>query len=212
MQKIEINLPSGLYMSDTWKLLRDMREREGWYAAYDAKIVANDNQLQREEIWISRGLGSRLFHREADGIFRRQRRIEDFLKQIPSDVDLADLPGGQAIPGVAAIAAAVDCMCEVKGVKVPKATKILHKKRPNLIPVFDSRVGLYYAARLRNPKFDIDVDDIPSLLESFRHDLLAVAGEVRNLKRELHATNVRLTHTRILDHLIWARLDQRNFE
>jgi hypothetical protein len=183
-----------------------------WYTAYDAKVVANDNQLQREEIWISRGLGSRLFHREADEIFQKQQRIENFLKQIPSDVDLADLPGGQAIPGVEAIAAAVDCMCEVKGVRVPKATKILHKKRPNLIPVFDSRVGLYYAARLRNPKFDVDVDDIWSLLESFHHDLVAVAGEVRNLKRELDAINVRLTNTRILDHLIWARLHERNFE
>src|ERR1700688_2529047 len=131
MHKIEINLPSGLHMSDTWKLLRDMREREGWYTAYDAKVVANNNQLQREEIWISRGLGSRLFHREADGIIRRQRRIENFLKPITSDVELAERPGGQAMPGVAAIAAAVDCMCEVKGVKVPKATKILHKKRPN---------------------------------------------------------------------------------
>ena len=125
---------------------------------------------------------------------------------------MAGLRRGQAIPGLAAIAAAVDCMCEVKGVKVPKATKILHKKRPNLIPVFDSRVGLYYAARLRNPKFDLDADDISSLLESFRQDLQAVTEEVRNLKRELDATNVRLTNIRILDHLIWARLDQRNFE
>jgi hypothetical protein len=212
MPQIELRLPSGLTMSDAWKLLEGMRQRVGWYSNYDGKSVANNNELTEDEIWISRGLASRLFHREADGIFRRRRQIEDSLKKIPSEIDLVDLENSQPIPGLSAVVAAIECMCGVKGVGVAKATKILHKKRPNLIPVLDSRVGKYYAARLRNPKFEIEVNDLPDLIESFRRDLGAVKAQIRQLKRQLDVLGVNLTHTRILDHLIWARLEPANFE
>jgi hypothetical protein len=212
MPTIRINLPSGLTMSDAWMLLADMRERVGWYTAYDAKPVANNDSLTRDEMWISRGLGSRLSNREADALSRVRRQIEDSLKAIPSEVDLADLRRNEAIPGLAAIVAAIECMCRVKGVKVSKATKILHKKRPNLIPVLDQRVGLYYAARLKNPKFDLEINDLSDMIEAFRRDLDAVNGEIRELKRQLDSLSVCLTPTRILDHLIWARLSPANFE
>lgn len=36
-------------------------------------------------------------------------------------------------------------------IKASKVTKILHRKRPNLVPIFDSRVSAYYGVSTRAP-------------------------------------------------------------
>lgn len=36
-------------------------------------------------------------------------------------------------------------------IKASKVTKILHRKRPNLVPIFDSRVSAYYGVSTRTP-------------------------------------------------------------
>ena len=36
-------------------------------------------------------------------------------------------------------------------IKASKVTKILHRKRPNLVPIFDSRVAGYYGVSTRTP-------------------------------------------------------------
>lgn len=37
------------------------------------------------------------------------------------------------------------------GIKASKVTKILHRKRPNLVPIFDSRVASFYGVNVHHP-------------------------------------------------------------
>jgi hypothetical protein len=40
---------------------------------------------------------------------------------------------------------------DVVGIAASKATKILHRKRPHFVPIFDSKVATFYGATARRP-------------------------------------------------------------
>lgn len=62
------------------------------------------------------------------------------------EVNLADETGPWAL--VRAVLIASD---KTPGIKASKVTKILHRKRPALVPIFDSRVAEFYGCTPRRP-------------------------------------------------------------
>ena len=51
----------------------------------------------------------------------------------------------------ATVRAALRASNNVGGIKASKVTKMLHRKRPNLVPIFDSEVAAYYGVTPRRP-------------------------------------------------------------
>lgn len=60
-----------------------------------------------------------------------------------------DLEDGHGAWG--AVRAALRASDAVAGIKASKVTKILHRKRPRLVPIFDSKVAAFYGVTTRQP-------------------------------------------------------------
>ncbi|MEX0774322.1 MAG: DUF6308 family protein [Phycisphaeraceae bacterium] len=175
------------------------------YQRYDSKPVQADNELSREDVVISRSLVSRLSDGQVDAILQLQPAITDCLSAIPANIDLLDIEAGDPIPGEDAISRLVTEMCRLSGVKLAKTMKILHKKRPALLPILDSVVERHYW-----PAF---VSSLPgrtwgdyavALMHCFHKDLLHVGHHLRELRGLSIERGTPLSHCRILDLLIWC--------
>jgi hypothetical protein len=114
---------------------------EHWYDMYDGVQVVQDNELRAEEVALSTMLMSRISGLTAGYLVRIKESIEDGLSKIGPDCDLLDVGAGEVIPGTEGMSQAVTAMCAVPRAKLGVSTKILHKKRPGLIPVLDSFVA-----------------------------------------------------------------------
>lgn len=176
-----------------------------FYSWYDGQYVSQDCTLSEDNIWLSRELGSRLTYCERDAILAKGSKIGDKLQDIPSDVDLLDIPEGGKIPGERALSELITIMCNIPGVKLAKTAKIIHKKRPGLIPVLDSVVECHYWPRW--------VPSVPgrrwgdyaiALIRTFHRDMHSVAGELREMRDQAGERGTPLTPCRILDILIWS--------
>jgi hypothetical protein len=179
---------------------------------YDSTRVPQDNDLRPAEIVLSRKIVSRISNAEVTAIVRSRPQIVRELESIPNDVGLDQVPLSRRVPGIDAITGLVDLLDDIEGIGVATATKVLHVKRRGLIPVFDSRVGFYYAARLNNPiSWDwIEAEDLPEMIDNFREDLHSVRSELQGIQRGLvQSGGIPVTMCRLLDHLIWRRLDPK---
>lgn len=80
-------------------------------------------------------------------------------------------------------------------IKASKVTKILHRKRPSLVPIFDSRVAGYYGVPVQTPWL------MWPLLQA---DLLAHSEWLRELAAPYSTPDGRpLTSLRALDIVVW---------
>ena len=177
-----------------------------WYPMYDGVEVPEGNHLRIVEIALSTMLNSRISGNTGAEIWRRSRvSVESALSGIPAGLDLLDVPGSSSIPGEGGISQAVSAMCCVPRCKLSVATKILYKKRPGLIPIFDSLVERHYwpvwcPTRKDRSWGDYAVD----LTRCFHRDLLSVATEIRELRKVMAEDKTPLSGSRILNILIWA--------
>jgi hypothetical protein len=101
--------------------------------------------------------------------------------------------------------------CAVHGVGVAVATKVLHRKRPNLIPMLDSVIIRHYlgkrgADRVQTKAYASVVGT--EAMEAFREDLLAAYDDVLNLQRALMKSRFFLTPVRVLEIMIWIEAEQ----
>lgn len=89
-------------------------------------------------------------------------------------------------------------------VGLARATKVLHKKRPALIPILDSVLERYLRAvdgLQRSGNFALDA---VSLIRSYKHELDACLTILQALKAELRARSIELTEVRLLDLFLWG--------
>ncbi len=88
--------------------------------------------------------------------------------------------------------------------KLSVSTKILHKKRPGLIPIFDSVVeSQYYPQECPSVRRRLPGDYAIVLLQVVHKDMLSVASELRDLQSALAERRTPLTPCRILNALTW---------
>jgi hypothetical protein len=183
---IEMLLRSGLRIQNPLQELRDLAHR--WYPLYDGVVVERDNALRPIEIALSVMLNSQISGNTAALIWEHRGEIELQLAQIPANLDLIETPDGGRIPGIDAIVMAFERMCALKRVKLGIASKILHKKRPALIPIIDSRVYSYYHARVihRWRRGISWGDQVATLVGLFHRDMLSVESELRDLSNSMY--------------------------
>ncbi len=142
--------------------------------------------------------GARISAAEMGTILERGRSIERALGAIAPDASLAATE--EKVPW-RPLRQLFDAFVDIRGIGFSKMTKILHPKRPGLIPMLDSIVHRYLA------------DDDPgaeaafgeralALVRGYKRDMDHNRAPLRALRRELADRGFRLTEVRILDLLI----------
>ena len=127
------------------------------FAAYDR--VGNPSILEPVDLLAPALLdasvrGSHVVEMYAtDGPYRRLRDKMEAVVNAPAtttarfqEQDLDADSGPWAL-----VRAALMASNETRGVKASKVTKILHRKRPQLVPIFDSKVASFYGVSARAP-------------------------------------------------------------
>jgi hypothetical protein len=107
---------------------------------------------------------------------------------------------------------------QIKWVLIPVATKVLHRKRPNLIPMLDNVVLRVYCLandqkRLLNATQDKRkaADAAMIVVEYFRQHLESVHMQIDSLRRELARNGFHLSPVRILEILIWIAAEPNGY-
>jgi hypothetical protein len=197
-----VKLATGLEIAHPRKLLFAFVRH--WYPLYDGITVTQDNELPAIGLILASMRMSRTSVFTGIRVHRARHKIGEALATIPRDLDLLDVPGDDPIPGWEGASQAIDVLCDIPRVSLAVSTKILHKKRPGLIPIFDRFVGAHYfprwcpsARKLSWGGYAVD------LIQLVHKDMLSVAGELRDLERELQSHGTPLTPCRILNVLTW---------
>jgi hypothetical protein len=96
-----------------------------------------------------------------------------------------------------------------KGVRGTILSKVLHRKRPDLVPLYDSRIFESYTAPgvIERSLHRSWRESFTLLLQHMRTDLLAEADAFTQLEQVAAAAGAPLTRLRILDILIWRTAD-----
>jgi hypothetical protein len=195
-----MKLASGLIITEPRKLICAFVEH--WYDKYDGVPVAQDSEFQASDIAISTMLMSRISGVTGGYILRVKEPIEDGLARIPPNLDLLDVPAGDEIPGAEGISQAITAICAVPRAKLA-ATKILHKKRPGLIYIFDSVVKNHYAPSCPSVSDRTWGDYAIALTRLVHSDILSAASQLRELQAELKENKTPMAPSRILNALTW---------
>jgi hypothetical protein len=199
-----LRLQSGLTVEDPMSIVLGY-VNANVYSRYDAVPVLHDNQLRQSEIELSRRLGSRISNRQVAMLCEQRDPVEAALADIPGYIDLLDVPFGEPIPGEAGISGAITAMCRIDGIKLAKSAKILHKKRPALIPILDTVVQMYYW-----PKWVPSVrgrswgDYATTMIRMIHRDLYSIGEQLREIRHGLTNRGLIVSCCRILDILIWV--------
>lgn len=126
---------------------------------------------------------------------------------LPVDARLEDcLPGSQ----LEAVAAAAYERLRLPHIGRAKRSKLLHLKRPRLVPVIDSRVDPLWAAAAAEVSREMGREE-PMYWEAIRRDLVDGATELTQLHSDLNSADDalvrrlgRLTELRLLDVIAWT--------
>ncbi len=141
---------------------------------------------------------------------------DPILAEIPADADLLD-------PDVDldAVKRLLHAACQVRWVLVPVATKVLHRKRPRLIPMLDSVVNGYYLDAKHKSGLRAALEDgdhgeraagaAMAILRAFRDDLRATEPELTQLQADLGQMGYELTLVRLLELLLWVGTEPRGY-
>jgi hypothetical protein len=103
------------------------------------------------------------------------------------------------------VEAAVAEVVSVKGRGIAQATKLLHLKRPALVPVIDSFVARALGAKLNGEaSAAVRVRQTRVILEHFRAIGVALRPQLERVDAQLRVVGIARSLTRILDCLIWC--------
>jgi len=174
-----------------------------YYYQYDGYLVPEDDELRVHELSLVTWLNSRVSGNDLDKVWQCRREVNAALCDIPKSLDLLDTRSDQ-IPELARlIARALQPMCENRNVKLSKAIKMLHKKRPALIPIFDLVVAGYYGRARLDRRTAPGLERLSELIHWFHVDLQGAREILHELHTQLASDGINLTHVRILEYLIW---------
>ncbi len=205
-------LSSGLLIERATERLRAFCQEE--YLYYDAIESADPNHIDPADILVTVAVNS--FVNSADRVRAVHRglaeRCDPILEAIPVDADLGQ-PGTDLDPLEQLLAAA----CGVKWVLVAVATKVLHRKRRQLIPMLDSVLIDYYRSTGVDVSWAALEDGARAgsaampIVRSFKGDLQNAGAELEALRAELREEGFDLTNVRILELLIWIQTEPRGY-
>ncbi len=197
----------------TDRLLRCCREE---YDYYDGLPQGDPNHISPSDVLATLSVNS--FITSAVRIRRIHQGMvancDGLLPAIPSDSDLLTCPPKTFKDVKRLLHEAV----QVHWVLIPVATKILHRKRPNLIPMLDTIVLKYYLnangrSDLFSPTQDKQraADVAMTVLDFFRKHLQSILPQIKSVKERVDQEGYILTPVRILELLVWIATEEKGY-
>jgi hypothetical protein len=169
---------------------------------YDGAPTKQDSKLTLFDILVSIMTNSRLDTAEkVRSIWNGRRCVEDALALLPPDVALTD----DDVPWDA-LETLFGAFCGIRYAAEAVTTKILHKKRPNLIPIVDSVMMGYFGRCRDKPLRGAPARRLVENLKIFRTQLLSCLPRIEDLRALDGIRRYRLTPVRALEILIWVEL------
>ena len=199
---IEIALQDGRTVKHCEALVLTFCERDFSYRNYDLAPVPEDNVLTLDQVRLANRIIARMPLRVAESLSHDSERISQALSRVPPVVDLedkaSDIPWS-AIENLFAV-------CLRPGARTASVTKVLHKKRPRLIPILDSVVAGYLSrvGGLRNPDQANEAWWAVQLVRVAKRDIDNNGEGFRILQRNLAGKGYLFSIVRLYDILFWA--------
>jgi hypothetical protein len=163
--------------------------------------VAHDNVLTMSDIAIANWMIARMSRRVMEGIYRRAAKINAALATIPPASTLTMRADGVPWEGLQALMRAIEGTPEVG---LARATKVLHKKRPALIPILDSVLETYLRRIDGLRRAGDFAADAVELIASYKRELDASLPTLQALQAKLRNRGVELSEVRLLDLFLWG--------
>lgn len=180
------------------KLIRFM---ENEYAIYDGVHVLQDSTLTMLDVLLSVAMNSRLDTADKiRSVWNGRSLVEVALAAVPIDIALQD----DQIPWQS-LEVLFSHFCGVKYVGPAVATKILHKKRPRLIPVWDSVISEFIGACNDGLRLGSDSTGAAMVygIRCFRNVLVQSLDQIEALLALPEMRAFPVTPVRALEVLLW---------
>jgi len=211
----EVTLASGIRVNLSPEPMLRFASEEWPY--YDGILDRDPDRILPEDVLATVAMNAFPYSATAERIRNIHRGLaracDRLLAEIPVEADIRtyDLDNVMAI-------AVFDAACAVRGVLLPVATKVLHRKRRSWIPMLDTVVNHGYLDTLRKTGLKSRLEDGSRvagvgayLMDAFRRDLVGCETELRELSSVLSEQGTPMTDVRILEVAIWHALEPRGY-
>jgi hypothetical protein len=171
---------------------------ERWH--FDVSPASESASFAESDLRRANRGGARISAAEIRAILSRSRAIERALRAITADASLAG--AARSVPWLP-LRQLFDAFADIRGIGFSKMTKVLHYKRPALIPMLDSVVQGY----LQDDDLGVGApfgERAIGLVRGYKRDLDLNRRAVHAVRLEIARRGYGLTEVRILDLLIWS--------
>jgi hypothetical protein len=179
----------------------DFLDQDTSYRNYDLADVQEDDVLTEADISVANAMIARMSPEVIARIYQRAPVINAALAQVPRRASLAEPPASIPWQAIEELMRAMEGITEVK---LARQTKVLHKKRPALIPILDSVVATYLRRVDGLRRTGDPAREAVELIQSFKRALDANLPALRALQGELRRLDIDLTECRLLDLFLWG--------
>ncbi|GAB3110346.1 hypothetical protein GCM10027055_09530 [Janibacter alkaliphilus] len=175
---------------------------------YDASTQECHDVISAEDVAASRVLASRISRAQGEEILELAASHHELLAQIPKEADLADADPAES-QGLYDKGA--DLLTALQGpwVRVAKASKVLHLKRPALFPILDSGLTrLYRSCAAEAARRYPERGHRRMFWAAIRNDLRTNVDTLAELRKQISDADAQaltrdLTDLRLMDILAW---------
>jgi hypothetical protein len=171
---------------------------ERWH--FDVSPASESASFAESDLRRANRGGARISAAEIGAILGRGRAIERALGAIAADASLAG--AATSVPWLP-LRQLFEAFANIRGVGLSKMTKVLHYKRPALIPMLDSVVQTYLQDDDLGAKAPF-AERALGLVRGYKRDLDLNRAALRAVRLEIARRGYGLTEVRILDLLIWS--------
>ena len=211
---MEIQLRQGIKFDDPQKVIISYWEREWGFRDYDKTRLPENNSFTEEQIRLviqaSNKLKARIPYKNEDKVIKpilqKKNEIESELALIPNDVNILD--DYEKIPWE--YVKSLLNIFSIKYLGLARKTKILHKKRPNIIPILDSILESRYCVPILKAKNLYAIEEAEraiNCIKELKEDIDMNRDTLLNLQQSLESKDYGIYDTsilRLLDILIWS--------
>lgn len=135
----ELRLRSGVLISNPLADALNFIRYDGTYQRYDA-VEADPWDLSEDDLHLANRIIARMGAAPWAAVLTRRHEVRNALGQVPVSASLAEPADRVTWDALRRLYASLD---HLPGVGLARATKILHKKRPALVPILDEVVVRY---------------------------------------------------------------------
>jgi len=219
----DLTLPSGLTIHEPVARLHAFCDSE--YPYYDGITSTNPWAIEPIDVLATIAENAFLHQNVTAALIRTIHRA----LHEQCDVELAHIPEHAAIESFAGLSdpclPLLASATKVRGVSLAVATKVLHRKRRELIPMLDSEIMKYYEGRFKlalgqsgylskmiklahsAPELPADIRRAAEVMSAFRDDLVGVHAHLAAIQQEIASQGYTLSRVRILELLIWMEVE-----